>query len=153
VVFGLAFNDPWTEKNTAALADRVATGQQILATENQAAELMTGATGQASRNQDNLEQLVFGILNYQAMGKKFIASGHYLDAKVPRAQVIQELQEVVRMYETSKADYCCMWRAEDRENTTYQNFLAWYDNTILPCKQKVDELKKALIPSDKHGTQ
>jgi len=137
------FDDPWTEKNTASLADRVATGQQILATENQAAELMKGSMGQAKRNQDNLEQLMFGILNYQAMGKKFIASGHYLDAKVPRAQVIQELGEIVRMYETSKADYRRMWLVEDRENTTYQNFLAWYDRTIMPCKQKIEELKKA----------
>ena len=135
-------DDPWTEKNIASLADRVATGQQVIATENQAAELMKGAMGQAKRNQDNLEQLMFGILNYQAMGKKFIASGHYLDAKVPRAQVIQELEEVVRMYETSKADYRRMWLAEDRENTTYHNFLAWYDRTIVPCKQKVEELKK-----------
>lgn len=137
------FNDPWEDTNIKSMADRVATGQQILEAENPALDLIQKASGQATRNQDNLEQLLFGIRNYQAMGKKFIVSGHYLDAKIPRAQVIQELEEVVRMYETSKADFQRMWLAEDRDNANYRGMTTWYDRTILPCKQKIEELKKA----------
>jgi hypothetical protein len=137
------FNDPWSDKNIISLADRAATGQQILATENQALELMNGTMEEVKRNRDSLEQILFGIRNFQAMGKKFIASGHTLDGKIPRAQVIQELDEVARMYETSKEDFQRMWLAEDRENDQYRSMVTWYDRTIVACKQKIEELKKA----------
>ena len=76
------FNDPWASPiNT--LASPVAAGRLILAAAEPALDLIQNAMLRAKRNQDNLEQLAFGIRNYQAMGKKFIASGHYLDAQDP----------------------------------------------------------------------
>lgn len=135
------FNDPWGDPINK-LVSPVATGQLILDAENSALELIQNAMLHATRNQDNLEQLMFGIRNYQAMGKKFIASGHYLDAQIPRTTVVQELQEVISIYETSKADYQRMWLAEDRDNAQYRAMIAWYDRTIVPCQQKIEELKK-----------
>jgi hypothetical protein len=135
------FNDPWANPiNT--LVSPVAAGRLILDAEEPAFDLMQNAVLYAKRNQDNLEQLMFGIRNYQAMGKKFIASGHYLDAQIPRAKVAQELAEVINNYETSKGDYQRMWLAEDRDNSQYRSMIGWYDRTIVPCKQKIEELRK-----------
>ena len=136
------FHDPWGNPiNT--LADPVSTGRLILDAEEPALKLMQEAMAHARRNQDNLEQLLFGIRNYEAMGKKFIASGHYTDAQFPRPTVRQELEEVLAAYEKSKADYQRMWLAEDRDNAQYRTMVAWYDRTIVPCKQKIGELKKS----------
>jgi len=76
------------------------------------------------------------------MGKKFVASADYLDAKIPRAKVLEELKAVVHLYETSKADYQRLWLAEDRDNTQFRTMIAWYDRSIAPCKQKIEELEK-----------
>jgi hypothetical protein len=76
------------------------------------------------------------------MGHKFIASAHCLDAQFPRAEAIQELAEVVKAYEESKAAYQRLWLAEDRDNSQYHTMISWYDRTLAPCRQKLEELEK-----------
>ena len=104
--------------------------------------LLEGARGRATRNRDNLEQLIFGARNYQAMGRKLVITGHSRDATYPRKQVAEELDELVKTYEGLRTDFSRLWLAEDRENDGYRELVARFDNTIVPCRQKAAELVK-----------
>ena len=85
------FGDPFTDPKVLDIVEPGRKGQEILQAALEAEKLLESARGQVRQNQDVLERLLFTTRNYEAMGRKLIARGHFLDYSVPRAQVAAEL--------------------------------------------------------------
>jgi hypothetical protein len=136
------WHDPFTAADIVSIADPIATGNEILAPAKKAVAMLQKAAKEATRNQDNLEQLIFAARNYAAMGNKLIATGHWRDEKYPRRKVADELKQIIAIYEELRSDFRRLWLAEDRENDGYRVLLARFDETIVPCRQKAKELEK-----------
>lgn len=134
------FVDPFTDPKFVALAEPVETGKAILASADESLRLLEAAMSKATRNQDNLEQLVFSARVYQALGHKLVLVGHSRDPQYPPAQLKAELDGLVRSYERLKADFQRLWLAEDRDNDNFRGFVARFDQTIEPCQKKLAEL-------------
>jgi hypothetical protein len=134
------WQDPFTGPDIGKLADPAATAADILRPADEAADLLKRAYEQATRNRDNLEQLEFGTRNYQAMAAKLTMIGHYRDENVPRKQVADEINGLVKTYERLRTDFQRLWLAEDRDNDGFKALVARFDNTIAPCRQKAKEL-------------
>src|SRR5690606_11806056 len=93
------FSDPFTHKDLTSLADPGAEGERILKQAEEALALLETAQVKATRNQGNLEQILFGARSYQALGRKLIALGHHRDAAYSREVVAAELESVAVAYE------------------------------------------------------
>lgn len=136
------WQDPFTHPDIIRLADPAGMARDVLAPANKAARILELARGVAKRNVDNIDQLIFGARNYQAMGRKLRITANYRDDSCPRARVASELLELVRTYEEMRTEFSRLWLAEDRENDGFRALLNRFDNTIAPCKQKAEELSK-----------
>jgi hexosaminidase len=136
------WHDPFTGADIVPLVDPAATGRDIRAPAAKAIELLKAADKRAIRNRDNIEQLIFGARNYQAMGDKLILVGHFRDKNYPRRKLAEELSGLVGVYEGLRTDFSRLWLAEDRENSGYRTLMARFNETIVPCQQKAAELAK-----------
>jgi hypothetical protein len=76
------------------------------------------------------------------MGRKLIARGHFLDPNVPRAQVAEDLQSLAKEYEALKADFQRLWLADCQDAGSFRAYVQRFDNTILPCRTKAEELMR-----------
>ena len=136
------FADPFTRKELTTLADPALDGQRILKPAAEAVALLERARATAKRNQDNLDQLLFGASNYEALGHKLIALAHYNDPDYPREDVAAELDTVADTFEALKGEFKRLWLAEDRENDNFHALCSRFDWTIVPRRQKAAELRK-----------
>ena len=135
------FGDPFTHKSLISMADPEAEGTRILKQADEAVALLQEAQTTATRNLDNLEQMLFGARNYQALGRKLIALAHFRDAAHARDVVATELEAVAAEYEAQKADFQRMWIAEDKQNAGFQVHLDRFDWTIAPCRAQAAALR------------
>lgn len=135
------FGDPFTHKSLTAMADPAAEGARILQQADEAVALLQAAQSTATRNLDNLEQILFGARNYQALGRKLMAVAHYRDATYDRAAVATELESVATEYEAQKADFQRMWLAEDKQNAGFRVHLDRFDWTIASCRAQAAALR------------
>ena len=134
------WNDPFADPNITKLATPASTGEEIVKEANLAASQLATAAKQASRNRDNLEQLLLCARCYQAMGRKLVAVGHYLGPQVPRSQIAAELADVAKTYERLREEFSRLWLAECKDGAGFRSLLQRFDNTIVPCKKKAGEL-------------
>lgn len=130
------FGDPFTASQLTSLADPVAAGRAILAPADQAVNLLADASTRASRNQDNLRQLLFGARSYQALGNKLVAAGDFNNSSYPRADAGNELASAATAYDGLRSDYVNLFLAEDRPNSDYDRFVGMFNNSIIPLFQK-----------------
>jgi len=121
--------------------DPAAQGAGVLEPAEQAVRLLDAAKSNAARNGENVEQLLFGARNYVAMGRKLLAVGHYRDEGYPRGKVLAELREVLGSYEELQTEFQRLWLAEDRENDNFHTLVSRFDQTIIPFRQKIQELE------------
>lgn len=136
------FGDPFTRKEITSMADPGAEGQRILEQVDKAAALLETAQASASRNQDNIEQVLFGARSYQALGHKLLTLAHYNDTAYARDTVADELDALASEYEGLKTDFQRMWLAEDRENDAYGMHCDRFDWTIVPCREMAAKLRE-----------
>ncbi len=135
------FGDPFTHKSLTSMADPAAEGARILKQADEAVTLLQTAQSTAARNLDNLEQMLFGARNYQALGRKLVALAHFRDAAYARDVVATELEAVAAEYEGLKADFQRMWLAEDKQNAGFQVHLDRFDWTIASCRAQAAKLR------------
>ena len=135
------WNDPFADPNITKLAAPVSTGEDILNQANLAASQLATAAKRATRNRDNLDELLLSARCYQAMGHKLVAVGHYLSPQVPRSQVATELADVAKTYEGLREEFSRLWLAECKDGAGFRRLLQRFDSTIAPCKKKAEELR------------
>jgi hypothetical protein len=135
------WNDPFADPNITKLAVPASTGEEILKEANLAASQLASATKQALRNRDNLEELLLCARCYQAMGHKLVAVGHDLSLQVPRSQVAAELTDVAKTYEELREEFSRLWLAECKDGAGFRSLLQRFDNTVVPCKKRAEELR------------
>ena len=135
------FGDPFTHKSLTGMADPGTEGTRILKQADEAVALLQAAQATATRNKDNLEQMLFGARNYQAMGHKLVALAHYRDAAYARDAAATELEAVATEYEELKADFQRMWIAEDKKNAGFQVHVDRFDWTIASCRAQAAALR------------
>ncbi|MBP8128728.1 MAG: hypothetical protein KA184_04045 [Candidatus Hydrogenedentes bacterium] len=134
-------HDPFTHPDITRLADPAGAGQRLLDIAVPALAALLEELPKARRNKDNIEQWIFGARCYIALGHKLVALGHYNDARVPRRQVIDELEAVAAEFETLQNEFKRLWLAENRENDGYEELVRRFTYTILPCRLKAKELQ------------
>lgn len=134
------FGNPFADPKILDIVDPGEMGRRILDPALNAEALLKAAKPKATRNGDVVEQLLFAARNYEAMGRKLIARGRYLDAGVPRAQVAEELLQLASSYEGLKTQFSRLWLADCKDAGSYRGYLARYDNTIVPCREKARQL-------------
>ncbi len=134
-------HDPFTHADITRIVDPAAVGQMIIDAAVPALTALIVEAPKAKRNQDNLEQYIFGIRCYRALGHKLLALGHYKDEAVPRSQAAEELEAVAKDFETLQTDFQRIWLAEDRDNQGYQDLVKRFLYTVTPCREK----SKALL--------
>jgi hypothetical protein len=134
------FGDPFSDPKVLDIVEPGRKGEEILAPALEAEKLLEGARGQVQRNQDALDRLLFSARNYEAMGRKLIARGHFLDHNIPRAQVAEELLALAKTYEDLKADFQRLWLADCMDAGSFRGYVQRFDNTIVPCRKKAEEL-------------
>jgi hypothetical protein len=136
------FGDPFTDPKVLDIVEPGQKGSEILRPALEAQKLLQCASTQISRNQEGLERLIFAARNYEAMGRKLIARGHFLDPNVPRAQVAEELLSLAKAYEALTADFQRLWLADCKDAGSFRAYVQRFDNTILPCRAKAEELTR-----------
>lgn len=134
--------DPFTNKEIAWFAEPGQVGEQVVRSADRAARILERALGKATRNGDNIEQSLFAAECYRATGKKLIALGHCNDTQYPREAMAEELDQLVATYEELKSEFKRLWLAEARENDNFHRLLTRFDETIVPCKKKIAELRQ-----------
>lgn len=120
-------------------------GNRIFEAANKSVNLLQKAYANATRNKDNLEQLLFGARCYQAMGLKMIVAGHEHDSGYSRKQLCIELNDVVEIYKKLKMDYKRLWLTENRENDNMHILINRFDNTVKPCIKNLSEVKNQRV--------
>ncbi len=135
------FGDPFTRQEITSLADPGAEGQRILQQAVPAVQLLEHARTMATRNADNLDQLIFGARNFEALGRKLVALGHYQDAGYPRDAVAAEFEALADTFAELKTEFQRLWLAEDRDNDQFHDHCARFDWTIIPLRQKAEQLR------------
>jgi len=144
IIIGREFvHDPFTHPDLTRIANPGAVGQKILDTAAPALAILSAAALQAKRNRDNLEQWLFGVRCYAAVGRKLAALGRYQDPAVPRPQVADELAAVANEYESLRTEFKRLWLAEDRDNDGFQELVRRFSYTIAPCREKATALRGA----------
>ncbi len=134
-------HDPFTHPDITRIADPAAVGGMLLESASPALTTLLAETPKAKRNRDNLNQWIFGIRCYLALGHKLIALGHYNDSTIPRQNAATELESVAREYEELQTAFGKLWLAEDRDNDGYKDLLNRFNNTIVPCREKAKALE------------
>ncbi|HPG66813.1 MAG TPA: glycoside hydrolase family 20 zincin-like fold domain-containing protein [Candidatus Hydrogenedentes bacterium] len=134
-------HDPFTHADITRIADPVGAGQAILEVATPALATLSEEWPKAKRNRDNLEQWLFGVRCYAALGHKLVALGHYNDVAVPRKQVADELEAVAKEFETLQTGFQRLWLAEDRNNDGFQELVRRFTYTIVPCREKAAALR------------
>jgi hypothetical protein len=134
------FADPFVDATILDIVDPGQKGREILEPAKQAASILAASQKTATRNRDVLNELLFAAKNYRAMGRKIVIREHYLDSKTPRSQVAAELLDLAKTYESLRSDFKRLWLAECKDAGSFQGYLRRYDNTILPCNKKAEEL-------------
>jgi hypothetical protein len=88
------------------------------------------------RNRENLKQYLMLARCYEQMGRKLIALGHYNQDKKntgsPTQATKDEMGTVAEAYMAIKSDFSNMWLAEDKPNSTFDQFVGMFGNTITP---------------------
>lgn len=136
-------HDPFTHADITRIVDPAGVGQGILDAVSPSLTMLAAAAPQAKRNQDTLEQAVFGVRCYAALGHKLLALGHYNDPAVPRTQAADELEAVAAEYERLQADFQRLWLLENRDNEGFQELVRRFMYTITPCREKAQTLRNA----------
>jgi hypothetical protein len=134
-------HDPFTHPDLTRIANPGAVGQTLLDTATPALATLTAEALQAKRNRDNLEQWIFGVRCYVALGRKLVALGRYRDPAVPRPQVADELAAVANEYESLQTEFKRLWLAEDRDNDGFQELVRRFGYTIGSCREKAKTLR------------
>jgi len=131
------FQNPFTSNYIIRLVDPLNIGEKILQRTNEAVNLLETAYIKATRNQDNIEQLLFGAKCYQALGNKLIMVGHARNANYPRELLNSELDSLVNTYTGLKAEFQRLWLAEDSDNDGFATLTNNFNGTILGCLDKI----------------
>lgn len=134
------FADPFTDPKVLEIVEPGRVGASIVQTAGEADRLLREAQPSATRNHDALEELLFAVRNYEAMGDKLDVRSHFLDARVPRATVARELLDLAAQYRALKADFERLWQTDCKPNGSFDGFKQRFDQTILPCEKKADSL-------------
>jgi hypothetical protein len=134
------FGDPFTDPKVLDIVEPGRKGNEILQPAVEAEKLLQRVMGQAKRNQDALERLLFTTRNYEAMGRKLLVREHHLDKDTPRFEVARELLSLAKEYEDLKADFERLWLADCKDAGSFRGYLQRFDNTIVPCRKKAEEL-------------
>jgi hypothetical protein len=136
------FGDPFTDPKVLDIVEPGRKGQDILQPALEAEKLLEAARGQVRQNQDALERLIFTARNYEAMGRKLIVRGHFLDNSIPRSQVADELLALAKTYEDLKTEFQRLWLEDCKDAGSFRGYVARFDNTIVPCRKKAEELTR-----------
>jgi hypothetical protein len=134
------FGDPFSDPKVLDIVEPGRKGKEILQPALEAEQLLERVRGQVRQNQDAFERLLFITRNYQAMGRKLIARGHFLDEKIPRSQVAAELLALAKTYEDLKADFQRLWLADCMDAGSFRGYVQRFDSTIVSCRRKAGEL-------------
>ena len=134
------FADPFSDAKLLDIVDPGPQGRNILQPAEESASLLAASLNTATRNRDVLKELLFATKNYRAMGRKLVIREHYLDSKTPRSQVAAELLDLAKTYESLLEEFKLLWLAECKDAGSFQSYLHRYNNTIIPCKKKAEEL-------------
>lgn len=134
-------HDPFTHADITRIVDPAAAGQAILDAAAPALATLSEEWAKATRNKDNIEQWLFGVRCYAALGHKLLALGHFNDPAVPRKRAADELEAVAREFETLQTDFKRLWLAEDRDNDGFQELVKRFTHTIAPCREKAKALQ------------
>ncbi|MFA6242117.1 MAG: glycoside hydrolase family 20 zincin-like fold domain-containing protein [Candidatus Hydrogenedentales bacterium] len=134
-------HDPFTHPDITRIVDPASVGQSLLDAIAPALATLSEQWPKARRNKDNLEQWIFGLRCYAALGHKLVALGHFNDAAIPRKQAADELEAVAQEFETLQTDFKRLWLAEDRDNDGFQELVKRFTYTIVPCREKAKTLQ------------
>ena len=135
------FHDPFTHPDITRILEPAVTGQAILDIALPAAATLSEALPKVPRNRDNLEQWLFGVRCYVALGHKLVALGHFKDDAISRKQAAEELASVADEFESLQNDFMRLWLAEDRENDGYETLVKLFTYTIVACREKAKTLQ------------
>jgi hypothetical protein len=139
-------HDPFTHPDITRIVDPAAVGRAVLDAAAPALAALAAERPKARRNQDNLDQWIFGARCYAALGHKLIAAGHSGDPAVPGPQAADELEAVAKEFEALQGDFRRLWLAEDRDNAGFQELVKRFSYTIVPCREKAKALRAAELP-------
>ena len=134
-------HDPFTHADITRIVAPAGVGKMILDAATPALATLSTELPKTKRNKDNLEQEIFGVRCYVALGHKLVALGHYNDATIPRKQAADELEAVAKEFEALQTDFKRLWLAEDRDNDGFQELLKRFTYTIVPCREKAKALQ------------
>ena len=134
-------HDPFTHADITRIVDPAGVGQMILDAATPALATLSAELPKARRNKDNLEQCLFGVRCYIALGHKLVALGHYNNKVIPRKQAADELEAVAKEFETLQTDFKRLWLVEDRDNDGFQELVKRFTYTIVPCREKAKGLQ------------
>jgi hypothetical protein len=146
------FGDPFSDPKVLDIVEPGRKGQEILQPALEAERLLERARVEARQNQDAVERLLFTARNYQAMGRKLIVRDHFLDPKVPRAQVAEELFALARTYEGLQAEFQRLWLADCKDAGSFRGYVQRFNHTIVPCRKKAEELTRGGASPSLPGT-
>jgi len=133
-------HDPFTHPDITRIVDPASVGQAILEIAAPALATLSEELPKAKRNQDSLEQWLFGARCYVALGHKLAALGHYHDAAVPRKQAADELEAVAGEFEALQTDFMRLWLAENRDNDGFRELVRRFTFTIEACRKKAQDI-------------
>lgn len=134
-------HDPFSHPDLTRIVDPGKVGKQIVDRVSPSLATLKAEVPQATRNRDNLEQWLFGVRCYLALGRKLVALGHYRDSTVPRPTVADELIGVADEFASLQTEFKRLWLAEDRDNDGFQELVRRFDYTIGPCRDKAAALR------------
>lgn len=134
-------HDPFAHPDITRIVNPGAVGQSIVNAAAPALDALSAERLRATRNSDNLDQWIFGVRCYVALGRKLLALGHYNDQTVPRPQVAGELEAVATEFESLQTEFQRLWLAEDRDNDGFQDLVKRFLYTIAPCREKAKALR------------
>jgi hypothetical protein len=134
-------HDPFTHADITRIVDPAAVGRMVLDAAVPALTALSAEAPKTKRNQDNLEQWIFGVRCYAALGHKLLAVGHYNDPAISRQAVVEEFEAVAKEFEILQADFKRLWLAEDRQNEGFQELVKRFTYTIVPCREKAKALQ------------
>jgi hypothetical protein len=134
-------HDPFAHPDITRIANPGKVGQSIVDTAGPALAALSAERLGAKRNTVNLDQWIFGVRCYVALGRKLVALGHYNDHTVPRPQMAGELEAVATEFESLQTEFRRLWLAEDRDNDGFQELVKRFLYTIAPCREKAKALR------------